>query len=101
MIAYLNEFGVRADREYSMSALRNPEAYEDMSNAMDRLRDEIMAWAKENWEVVRFYADCPLVEAGDKCYSCSDGMVAACYTVNRNKLASEDTDDVVGRDETG
>lgn len=99
LIAYLAEFEVRADREYAISALKDPAEYPNMRNAMDHLRDQIIAWARENWEVVRFYADCPLIEAGDKCYTCSDGMVAACYTVNKNKITKEDADEIDGCDE--
>lgn len=71
-------------------------ALEDLSigNSMDPIRDKIIAWVRENWETVKHYIKCPLEEDPERgCYLCSDGLVAACYTINKGKFEVREDED--------
>jgi len=43
----------------------------------------------KNWDTVQYYADCPLIEGPKGCYKCSDGLVIACYVVNKEQITGE------------
>jgi len=61
---------------------------------MDPYREKIIAWALKNWDSVKYYADtCPLSQDKRACYTCSDGLVTACYTINKDQIDPQESEE--------